>query len=248
MKSQLERHYTTRFVAAATFTAMVVGGILIGSSNGRASNDNKRRAGSKTENSDRLPGRTSHIETSSAKTADLVGPRQLHRECPIPNATVVHTRSPPDRVPHKPSPVRPSKPDRPPGQKGQSGNLPRRRTGFGPFPEPNSPLQHFHSQFDAGHQREARRAAIPSRISSRSCGTVRISTGRSIRPVPRPPKPPAASPIRSMGALLQIMPWPAYQDITDHDLAAIYAYLSAIPCIDTVVEGQPQLRNTCPAR
>jgi len=33
------------------------------------------------------------------------------------------------------------------------------------------------------------------------------------------------------GDLLQIMPWPAYRDMTDRDLRAIYEYLSAIPCI-----------------
>jgi len=33
------------------------------------------------------------------------------------------------------------------------------------------------------------------------------------------------------GSLLQIMPWPAYKNMTDHDLRAIYEYLSAIPCI-----------------
>jgi len=37
------------------------------------------------------------------------------------------------------------------------------------------------------------------------------------------------------GDLLQIMPWPIYQNMTDHDLSAIYEYLSAIPC----VEGGP---------
>jgi hypothetical protein len=37
------------------------------------------------------------------------------------------------------------------------------------------------------------------------------------------------------GNLLQIMPWTAYQDMTDRDLKAIYEYLSAIPC----VEGPP---------
>jgi hypothetical protein len=37
------------------------------------------------------------------------------------------------------------------------------------------------------------------------------------------------------GALLQIMPWPIYRNMTDHDLRAIYEYLSAIPC----VEGPP---------
>ena len=50
------------------------------------------------------------------------------------------------------------------------------------------------------------------------------------------------------GSLLQIMRWPSFQSMTDADLQAIYDYLSAIPCIDTVVEGQQQLRKTtCPA-
>jgi len=33
------------------------------------------------------------------------------------------------------------------------------------------------------------------------------------------------------GDLLQIMPWPAYRNMTDRDLRAIYEYLSAIPCV-----------------
>ncbi len=35
------------------------------------------------------------------------------------------------------------------------------------------------------------------------------------------------------GDLLQIMPWPAYRNMTDRDLRAIYEYLSAIPCVAT---------------
>ena len=31
------------------------------------------------------------------------------------------------------------------------------------------------------------------------------------------------------GELLQVMPWPVYRNLTDHDLLAIYTYLSAIP-------------------
>jgi hypothetical protein len=31
------------------------------------------------------------------------------------------------------------------------------------------------------------------------------------------------------GPLLQVMPWPVQQDMTDHDLLAIYEYLRAIP-------------------
>jgi hypothetical protein len=31
------------------------------------------------------------------------------------------------------------------------------------------------------------------------------------------------------GPLLQVMPWPTYQSMTDHELLAIYTYLKAIP-------------------
>ena len=42
--------------------------------------------------------------------------------------------------------------------------------------------------------------------------------------------------------LLQVMPWPVYQDLNDKELDAIYAFLSAIPC----VEGGPGERaNRC---
>lgn len=46
------------------------------------------------------------------------------------------------------------------------------------------------------------------------------------------------------GDLLQVMPWPEYQEMTDHDLRAIYEYLKAIPCI----AGPPapsNLHNDC---
>ena len=45
------------------------------------------------------------------------------------------------------------------------------------------------------------------------------------------------------GDLLQIMPWPAFQSLTDHDLRAIYEYLSAIPCIAGPPTGV--LHNDC---
>jgi hypothetical protein len=47
-----------------------------------------------------------------------------------------------------------------------------------------------------------------------------------------------------VGDLLQIMPWPEFQDMTDHDLRAIYEYLKAVPCI----AGPPApsvLHNDC---
>jgi hypothetical protein len=44
------------------------------------------------------------------------------------------------------------------------------------------------------------------------------------------------------GVLLQIMPWPVFQSMTDRQLTAIYIYLSAIPCL----EGGPgEPANRC---
>jgi hypothetical protein len=52
------------------------------------------------------------------------------------------------------------------------------------------------------------------------------------------------------GVLLQVMPWPTFQNMTDNDLTAIYEYLSAIPCIDNTTSMPPagapnELRNQC---
>jgi hypothetical protein len=52
------------------------------------------------------------------------------------------------------------------------------------------------------------------------------------------------------GDLLQIMPWPVFHSMTDHQIEAIYEYLSAIPCIDNTTSTPPagapnELRNDC---
>lgn len=44
------------------------------------------------------------------------------------------------------------------------------------------------------------------------------------------------------GPYLQVMPWPIFQNMTDHELRAIYEYLSAIPCL----EGDPGLPDPRP--
>ena len=46
------------------------------------------------------------------------------------------------------------------------------------------------------------------------------------------------------GSRLQIMPWPIYGNMTDHDLRAIYEYLSAVPCIEGPPAPSP-LHNDC---
>jgi len=47
------------------------------------------------------------------------------------------------------------------------------------------------------------------------------------------------------GDVLQVMPWPVHQNMTEQDIRAIYEYLSAIPCIDTTIAGADYLHNDC---
>ena len=41
------------------------------------------------------------------------------------------------------------------------------------------------------------------------------------------------------GHVLQVMPWPTYQAMTDRDLRAVYEYLSSIPAIPANTCGAP---------
>jgi hypothetical protein len=48
------------------------------------------------------------------------------------------------------------------------------------------------------------------------------------------------------GDLLQVMRWPFFRNMTDHELRAIYEYLSAVPCNPgKVIAGAPYLQNVC---
>jgi hypothetical protein len=47
------------------------------------------------------------------------------------------------------------------------------------------------------------------------------------------------------GELLQVMPWPIQKNMTEHDLRAIYEYLSAIPCIEGPADPTDVRHNDC---
>jgi len=47
------------------------------------------------------------------------------------------------------------------------------------------------------------------------------------------------------GNLLQVMPWPTFHYMTDHQLDAIYEYLSAIPCLEGSPDRTSILHNDC---
>lgn len=59
------------------------------------------------------------------------------------------------------------------------------------------------------------------------------------------PEPPNCIPPPVDGDLLQVMPWPTFSNMTDHQLDAIYEYLSAIPCIEGPVDPSDPLHNDC---
>ncbi len=116
---------------------------------------------------------------------------------------------------------------------------------FGPFPAPDSPLHIFTRNLtpddtgkpEGGHSfpefLQIMRTGKDFDLIHPTC-TTDMQTAECV-------------PYPFDGTLLEIMPWPAFQNMSEHELRAIYEYLSAIPCIDTVVPGQPQLRNNCPS-
>jgi len=64
------------------------------------------------------------------------------------------------------------------------------------------------------------------------------------------PTPANCIPPPVNGDVLQVMPWPLFHNMTDHQLDAIYEYLMAIPCIDNTFSTPPagapdELRNDC---
>ena len=62
-----------------------------------------------------------------------------------------------------------------------------------------------------------------------------------------PGTPANCLPFPFNGNLLQVMPWPIFANMTDHDLLAVYTYLSAIPCNPGPSGLDPKLyqQNVC---
>jgi hypothetical protein len=47
------------------------------------------------------------------------------------------------------------------------------------------------------------------------------------------------------GDLLEVMPWPTFLNMTDHQLDATYEYLSAIACLSPTTDPTNVLLNDC---
>ena len=111
---------------------------------------------------------------------------------------------------------------------------------FGAFPDPNGPFPHIISRNLTPDS-----SGLPEGGNSLQTFVQIMRTGidtDKVHPTCTGAPDGTCIPAPFNGALLQIMPWPAFSNFTDHDLLAIYTYLTAIPC----VEGGPgEPANRC---
>jgi hypothetical protein len=110
---------------------------------------------------------------------------------------------------------------------------------FGAFPDPNGPFPHIISRnLTPVH-------GLPAGDLTLEKFTQILKTGidfDNAHPTCSGAPNGTCLPAPFDGTRLQIMPWPILQNMTDRDIAAIYEYLSAIPCL----EGGPgEPANRC---
>lgn len=104
---------------------------------------------------------------------------------------------------------------------------------FGAFPDPNGPFPHIISR---NLTPNSTGLPIGGDTFDKFLQTIRTGVDPDlVHPTCAGPPDKTCIPAPFKGELLQIMPWPAFQNMTDDDLRAIYTFLSAIPC----VEGGP---------
>lgn len=104
---------------------------------------------------------------------------------------------------------------------------------FGAFPDPNGPFPHIISRNLTPDS-----TGLPEGGNTLDQFVQIMRTGidtDKVHPTCTGKPDGTCLPAPFKGDLLQIMPWPTMQNMTDDDLKAIYTYLSAIPC----VEGGP---------
>jgi len=241
-KSGMHRLFT-KVAAGVGFTAIVITGMLITSSRGSAKNDNNAEQDEKMKIEIGFKVNPVTLNTAG-KDHDL-----LYLGSYIVNVTGdcngCHSNGPSTEFIGNPALFQP--PSHTAHQVKQINPATFLGGGrdFGAFPAPTSPL-HIYSRnltpdvtgmAEGGHSYSDFVQIMRTGIDFDGVHPTCPTTTQTASCVPYP----------FDGSLLQIMRWPSFQDMTDRDLKAIYEYLSAVPCIDTVVAGQPQLRNTCPA-
>ena len=237
------RRLLTKVAAATGFTAIVICGVLITSSRGSAKNDNNAEQDEQMKIQIGFQANPVLLNLAG-KDPDLVylGSYLVNVQA---DCNGCHSQGPMTQF--KGNPYLFAPPSHTVHQQKQVNTAVFLGGGrdFGPFPATSSPL-HIYSRnltpdvtgmAEGGHSfsdfKQIMRTGIDFDGIHPTCPTGTVQTATCVT-------------YPFDGSLLQVMPWPAFQSMTDRSLQAIYEYLSAVPCIDTVVAGQPQLRNTCP--
>ncbi|MBS1874896.1 MAG: PKD domain-containing protein [Acidobacteria bacterium] len=100
---------------------------------------------------------------------------------------------------------------------------------FGAYPDPSGPFPHIVSR-----NLTPDKSGVPVGGAAFSEFVQSMRNGvdpDKLHPTCMGPPDGKCLPAPFDGSLLQIMPWPAFQNLTDRDLLAIYEYLKAIPCV-----------------
>ncbi len=101
---------------------------------------------------------------------------------------------------------------------------------FGAFPDPNGPFPHIVSRNLTPDS-----TGLPEGGNTFQVFLQIIRTGIDmdhVHPTCAGPPDGKCIPAPFSGDLLQVMPWPVDQNMSDSDLQAIYEYLRAIPCLE----------------
>lgn len=104
---------------------------------------------------------------------------------------------------------------------------------FGAFPSPGGSVHIISRNLTPGH------SGLPEGDHTLAQFMQIIKTGVDLDKAHPNCNPSANPPITTNcllppfdGSKLQVMPWPALQNMTDRQITAIYTYLSAIPCLE----------------
>jgi hypothetical protein len=234
----LKRQFFKALTAGTVFGGLIFGGILFSSKSGQAANDNNSVQDEKQMIQVGLAVASSEgiSLNMNQKDPDMVGLGSYLVNV-IGDCDGCHSSGPPNQFAPGGNPYLLA-----PAFSGIKKINPNTYLGggrdFGAFPSPNNTV-HIVSRnltpdsagLPEGHTlsdfKQIMRTGIDMDHAHPNCP---INTPNCLLSAPLPPGVPPFN-----GALLQIMPWPAFQNLTDRQLTAIYTYLSAIPCL----EGDP---------
>jgi hypothetical protein len=234
------RQFSKSLTAGAVFTALALAGILFNSKSGQAANDNNGSQDEKRMIEIGLAVAASEGITLNMnhKDPDMVGLGSY-----LVNVSAdcdgCHSAGPPSQFAPGGNPyLLPGA--NPPFFSGIKRINPATYLGgtrdFGAFPSPGGAVHIISRNLTPG------KGGLPEGDHSLSDFMLIMRTGIDLDhahpncPVNAPncllspPLPPGVPPFN--GALLQVMPWPSFQSMTDRELTAIYTFLSAIPCLE----------------